>query len=91
MAYEHRDLPAIRQISDMSDSRLTTLRLIFDNYSTIKVHVEGVVMTGDGANAVLVITDLIDTKGRPITPNPIIQRTKLRITREGDEWSKVVW
>ena len=91
LAYEHRDLPALRQISDMSDSRLTTVRLMFDHYSTIKVRVEDASMTRHEANAVLVIIDLIDTKGRPVIPNPIIQRTKLHIKKEGDQWTKVVW
>ena len=91
VAYEHRDLPSIRQMSDMSDSRLTTVRLMFDNYATIKAHVDEVVVTGDGANAVLVITDLIDTKGRHVPPDPILQRTKLQVKREGDQWTKVVW
>jgi hypothetical protein len=91
LAYEHRDLPSMRQMSDMTNGRLTTVQLMFDHYSTIKVHVEDVVMTGDGANAVLVITDLIDTKGRHVPPDPILQRTKLRVKREGDQWTKVVW
>jgi len=91
VAYEHRDLPAIRQISDMSNGRVTTLQLMFGNYSTIKVDIEDVMVADDGASAVLVITELIDGKGTRIPPDPILKRTKLRIKRERDEWTKIVW
>jgi hypothetical protein len=91
LAYERHDLEAIVRLSDMSNSRLTTVRLMFDHYSTITAHIEDTTMTDEGATALLVITDLIDAKGTRMTPDSILKRTKLRIKKEGDTWTKIVW
>ena len=90
-AYESQDLPALQRISEMSSSRLTTLQLLFDNYATIKVTIQDVTVTDRGATAMLTITDLVDTSGKPVKPSPILRSTKLQIKRDGSEWTKVVW
>ncbi|WP_454063405.1 protein kinase domain-containing protein [Candidatus Nitrospira salsa] len=90
-AYETQSLPTLQQITTMDSKRVRYLQLMFKTYSTIQVATEIESITNQGVSAKLLITKLIDQKGKRITPNPIIRETTLTIPKEGEQWGKIQW
>ncbi|GJL49608.1 MAG: hypothetical protein NPIRA01_08350 [Nitrospirales bacterium] len=90
-AYETQSLPTLQQITTMDSKRVRYLQLMFKTYSTIQVATEIKSITNQGVSAKLLITKLIDQKGKRITPNPIIRETTLTIPKEGEQWGKIQW
>ena len=90
-AYESRDMRTLQEITTMSSGRPAFLQMMFHNYASIKVSIDVSSMTDQEANAVILHTELIDAKGNPVTPSPILRQVKVQIPREGTQWGKIVW
>ena len=90
-AYENRDLNTLQQTTNMDVSRINQLKIMFKAYSTIEIDTEIQNVTDIDASAKIVITKLIDTKGKNVKPSPILRETIIRIPKEGNTWGKIQW
>ena len=90
-AYERHDLGTLRLLSQLSDSRLRNVELMFSNYETIKTSVINVTSTDSGATATMVIDTAITATGETVSLPPIARTIKLQVPRQDDGWDKIVW
>ncbi len=90
-AYENKDLLTLRRISEMSRRRAEMLQMLFDNYSTIRVSIDVSSVSEDTVSGEILITQLVDTRGKRVRPSPILRSTKVTILRDGVEWGRVIW
>ncbi|MGB0911762.1 MAG: hypothetical protein ACPGYT_15490 [Nitrospirales bacterium] len=90
-AYESQNLPTLQQITTMDEKRIQYLQLMFKSYSTIRVTTEIESINKQKAYAKLLITKLIDQKGKVIKPSPIIRETTITIPKEGEQWGNIHW
>ncbi|MGB3941489.1 MAG: serine/threonine-protein kinase, partial [Candidatus Manganitrophaceae bacterium] len=67
-AYEGRDLAALQQISEMSESRARSLEALFRDHATLKVSIADFSLTGNSAKATVILTKLIDKNGNALPP-----------------------
>jgi serine/threonine protein kinase len=90
-AYEHRDLGALRALSQMTDSRVRNVEVMFSNYQTINASIKNIAQTQDGATATLVLDKVITPSGETVDLPPIARTVKLQIPRAGAGWDKIIW
>ena len=92
-AYEHRDLEKLQQISTMSATRLSILRLIFSQYRALEVSISNFAMiTGqNSASATVTITNLITQSGDQVIPSAHWREANISLHKESGEWGKINW
>ena len=90
-AYETKDIDTLQDLSTMSPGRPNFLQMLFDKYDTIKVSIEVSPISDREATGTILITKLVDTSGKSITPSPILRSTKIQIRQDNNKWGKVIW
>jgi len=90
-AYENRDLLRLKLTTNMSESRVRNLDIMFNKYPLIKAHTKIISTSAPEAFVKLFIDQLVDKEGKTITPNFIIRETSLTIPKNKDSWGKIQW
>lgn len=90
-AYERQDLSSLQRLSDISPDRQMFLDMMSNNYSVIKTSIQGVNVKNDQATATLIHEQLIDKNGEQVAPDQILRSIRIRVRKDGDHWSKVLW
>ena len=90
-AYENHDLTTIQSLSRMSDERLRNVRVMFDNYETIRASIKDLSQAEQGASATLFLDSVTTAQGEHVTLSPLARKFNLTISRQGAEWEKIIW
>jgi serine/threonine protein kinase len=86
-----KDLLAVERISILSENRRRLLEEMFETYTSIDASVDEVKSGPNEAKAVLHINKLVLPDGEIVNPAPLVRRTPITITREGDNWGRIIW
>jgi hypothetical protein len=86
-----KDLLAVERISILSENRRRLLEEMFETYTSIDASVDEVKSGPNEAKAVLLINKLVLPDGEIVNPAPLVRRTPITITREGDNWGRIIW
>lgn len=81
----------MQRLSDISPDRQMFLDMMSNNYSVIKTSIQGVNVKNDQATATLIHEQLIDKNGEQVAPDQILRSIRIRVRKDGDHWSKVLW
>jgi serine/threonine-protein kinase len=90
-AYEQEDMATLQKLTEMGSERARNLRVLFENYRTIKVSIVNVSVTDKGATALVIHDVLIDKNGDMVMPSPMLRSTRIQVRKEGGQWTKIVW
>jgi len=86
-----KDLPAVERMSMLSENRRRFLEAIFENYASIDVSFSEINLGVTEAKAILLINKLVLPNGEIVDPAPLVRRTAITVTREGDNWGRIIW
>ena len=90
-AYEAKELHTLETLSEMNGNRKKHVESMFNDYRQIKVSIQNVAMTGDGATATLVYDILVDKDGSFVMLGHNQRSAQLEVRKEGKDWEKIVW
>lgn len=90
-AYEHRDLPSLRAISQMNDARLLNVETMFRTYKTLRLSLKSLSIEETSAVVTLFIETAVTKSGETVDLSPIGKTLTLRIPRQGGSWDKIMW
>jgi serine/threonine-protein kinase len=86
-----KDLQAVERMSILSENRRRLLEEMFENYSSLDVSFSEVKGGPTEGKAVLLINKLVLSNGEIVEPAPLVRRTPITITRDGDNWGPIIW
>ncbi|MBL8043528.1 MAG: protein kinase [Nitrospira sp.] len=90
-AYERQDLSSLQRLSDISPDRQMFLDMMSNNYSLITTSIQDIEVRNNQATATLIHEQLIDKNGEKVAPDQILRSIRIRVRKDGDHWSKVLW
>ncbi|CBK41745.1 putative Serine/threonine protein kinase (modular protein) [Nitrospira defluvii] len=90
-AYEGQDFESLERLSEMGNDRLSFLHTMFSNYRTIKISIQNLTVKDQEASAIIIHDVLINKNGDMVMPSPILRSARIKIRKNGDQWTKVVW
>jgi len=90
-AYEGQDFESLERLSEMGNDRLSFLHTMFSNYRTIKISIQNLAVKDQEASAIIIHDVLVNKNGDMVMPSPILRSARIKIRKNGDQWTKVVW
>lgn len=90
-AYEGQDFESLERLSEMGNDRLSFLHTMFSNYRTIKISIQNLAVKDHEASAIIIHDVLVNKNGDMVMPSPILRSARIKIRKNGDQWTKVVW
>jgi hypothetical protein len=90
-AYERQDMQSLRRLSDIGQERQIFLDMMASHYSSIKTSIRNVEIKDGQATASLIHEELIDKSGEPVAPDQILRSVRIKVSKDGDQWGKVIW
>ena len=90
-AYERCDFGTLQSLSQMSDRRKDNVEFMFSNYTGFTASIQNVTETQDGASATLLLHTGTRVTGETIPIRELSGTFKIKVTRRGQEWDKIVW
>ena len=91
IAYKNKDIKTLKNLSDISSSKIKSLKQFFNNYSTIEITFGEMNFIGNKATAILTIVSLTDRHGNQVKPGKAWKDTLLTTHHGSKGWEKIKW
>jgi serine/threonine protein kinase len=93
LVYEQKDLPKIRQMTQMSSERYRFITSIFKEYRKIEVTISNLKLMAhdNSASAIVTIAKLINANGDSVIPAKSWKEAKIVVKKRNNKWGKIRW
>ena len=75
----------------MSEARLLNLQSMFRTYKTLTLSLQRISRDDTGIVVTLFIEAAVTKSGERVDLSPIAKKLILRVSRQRDDWDKIVW